>query len=87
MSVQDYLSSACEVRRNTGLDLPWSEVIVYDQSAPALTAVPGDCFLHVLLDKLCSAYRGVHLLLGDWGGGGEQRKVRLCLQRYLPTCS
>lgn len=61
MSVQDYLVSAC-----TGRALDWSELIVYDQSAPGITAIPNDSFLHVLLDKLSALYKHVHLLVGQY---------------------
>ncbi|XP_063613395.1 uncharacterized protein LOC134786669 isoform X2 [Penaeus indicus] len=62
ISVHDYLQQACHVSGlHDGLD-----IIVYDQNAPSLSAVPQDSFLHVLLNKLGRAFPSVYLLAGGF---------------------
>uniref|UniRef100_A0A6A7FSF3 protein-tyrosine-phosphatase n=2 Tax=Hirondellea gigas TaxID=1518452 RepID=A0A6A7FSF3_9CRUS len=65
MSVQDYLCSACDMRRSSQAG-EWSQIIVYDQSAPGIANVLMDSFLYVLLDRLSSVYKSVHLLIGGF---------------------
>lgn len=81
ISVHDYLAQACHVSEVP----PGVDIIVYDHSAPCLTAVPQDSFLHVLLTKLGRAFPAVYLLAGgSWGkgkagdalGNGEYDKMR-----------
>ncbi|KAK4324951.1 hypothetical protein Pmani_004440 [Petrolisthes manimaculis] len=62
ISVHDYLGQACQLPDLTSeLD-----IIVYDQNAPSLSAIPQDSFLHVLLNKLGRAFPRVYLLAGGF---------------------
>ncbi|XP_066982371.1 uncharacterized protein [Macrobrachium rosenbergii] len=62
ISVHDYLQQACQVSDlHDALD-----IIVYDQNAPSLSAIPQDSFLHVLLNKLGRAFPSVYLLTGGF---------------------
>ncbi|KAK8377959.1 hypothetical protein O3P69_018696 [Scylla paramamosain] len=62
ISVHDYLAQACHVSEVPG----GVDIIVYDHSAPSLSAVPQDSFLHVLLNKLGKAFPAVFLLAGGF---------------------
>lgn len=62
ISVHDYLQQACQV---SDLEEPL-DIIVYDQNAPTLSAIPHDSFLHVLLNKLGRAFPSVFLLTGGF---------------------
>ncbi|XP_076041334.1 uncharacterized protein LOC143025488 isoform X4 [Oratosquilla oratoria] len=62
ISVHEYLQQACQMAVPT----EGQDIIVYDQSAPSLSAVPPDSFLHVLLTKLGRAFQSVYLLNGGF---------------------
>ncbi|XP_045599102.2 uncharacterized protein [Procambarus clarkii] len=62
ISVHDYLQQACQVAElHQQLD-----IIVYDQNAASVSAIPQDSFLHVLLNKLGRAFPCVYLLAGGF---------------------
>lgn len=68
ISVHDYLQQACHMSTPELHDQ--MDIIVYDQNAPMLSAIPHDSFLHVLLNKLGRAFPCVYLLAGELGVQG-----------------
>lgn len=53
-------------KQKVELECQVQQVVVYDQSSVEVSALPGDCFLSVLLGKLEKLFRHVHLLSGGF---------------------